>query len=98
MKKNFKFALFSWRRDDEGGWGVCYFKDFNPGVGYNPDSGCWARPSKLICGFNTAEEAANSIYDPKDEYYSKEEIVEEIQELVDGFLYKIENPCEVMGW
>lgn len=82
-----KFALYSWRVDDDGGWDVCYRKDFNTGL--HPVKCCdWCKPepSKLICGFNTAEEAADVVYDPNDDYYTKEEIIEDIRAMVDWFV------------
>lgn len=87
-----KYGLYSWRVDDDGGWGVCYYHNFNTGL--HPFVKCcdWCKPepSKLICGFDTAEEAANVVYDPDDDYYTKEEIIEEIQSLLDDFLLEQE--------
>lgn len=53
----YKYALYTWRSDDEGGFGVCYYNQFTPDTGYQKYSGPWARPSKLIGGFNTIDEA-----------------------------------------
>lgn len=92
-----KYALYSWRVDDDGGWGVCYYHDFNTGL--HPFVKCcdWCKPepSKLICGFDTAEEAANVVYDPDDDYYTKEEIIEEIQSLLDDFLLANSSDSEL---
>lgn len=83
MENNFKYALFTWTADDEGGFGVCAYQDFTPQTGYNPYTGWRARPSVLEFGFNTVEEAVDFHFKkyPDDEW-SREELAAEICQLL----------------
>lgn len=53
----FTYALYRFHADDESGIRVCKYSEFTPDIGYRRYSGPNARPSKLIGGFNTPEEA-----------------------------------------
>lgn len=83
--KNYKYALYAFCSDDEGGYGVCLYDKFTPDVGYDRFSGPHAMPSTLICGFNTVDEAVEVIFDQ--EWDTREGLAMEIRELV----YVLEN-------
>jgi hypothetical protein len=54
----FKYTLYAWLADDEGGMNICKCEDFTPKKEYNPESGWRAMPSVKIGDFDTAEELA----------------------------------------
>ena len=62
-----KYALYDWLADDEGGFGVCLSKDWNPSVGYYPETGWMARPSILVGDFDTVEECAKLLQQDEEE-------------------------------
>ena len=55
----YKYTLYAWTADDEGGLAICLYDEFSIYRGYRPETGWRAQPSVKIGDFNTAEELAN---------------------------------------
>ena len=53
---SYQYTLYEWFSDDEGGFGVCSCGDFNPNLGYHPESGRRAKPSVKIGDFSSVDE------------------------------------------
>ena len=82
------YTLYSWRTDDEGGYGVCKKDKFSYKVGYRPETGPWARPSIWVGDFNTFEELTELI--SKEYGISRTEALEEAKWFMDALLEKEE--------
>ena len=75
-----KFAVYEWRSDDEGGFGICRAEQFSPLCG------SFARPSQKIGEFNTVEGLAEILFDScSDDYASLEEVTANAEELFDDY-------------
>ena len=57
-----KYTAFFWSDDDEGGYGMCPNGEFNPNMGYDPNSGWRAQPSDAIGEFSKVDEFARLIF------------------------------------
>lgn len=53
-----KFTLYSFRTDNEGGYGICKSEDFTPELDYEPQSGWRAEKSSKVADFDTIQELA----------------------------------------
>lgn len=53
-----KFTLYSFRTDNEGGYGICKSEDFTSELDYEPQSGWRAEKSSKVADFDTIQELA----------------------------------------
>lgn len=91
-----KFVVYAWNSDNEGGFGICRTEQFSPLLGYQPESGPWARPSQKIGEFNTVEELARLLFDSCSGYYvSFEEAATDAERLFDDYKYFSESKEEL---
>ena len=64
-----KYIAFSWNADDEGGYWMCPNGEFNPNMGYDPNSGWRAQPSVAIGEFSTVEELAHLLFNDCPDFF-----------------------------
>lgn len=66
--KKFEYTLYEWISDDESGYCICRFGEFNLNLNYNPESGWRAHPSNKIGDFTTVDELAKLILEDVSAY------------------------------
>lgn len=98
-----KFALYSWYRDDESGWGVCEAESFLKELEHNKKfyGRTFVDHKELICTFNTAEEAIEfccNKYLKDDENDSEEAIKMDIYDCLYWYFYKNGDIDEAMKY
>lgn len=64
-----RYTVYAWCSDDEGGEAVCLSSDWNPMIGYDPESGWRAEPSKKIGEFDTKEDLKQLLYEADPDWY-----------------------------
>lgn len=78
-----KYTIYSWRSDDEGGFGVCNYGEFTPNMNYQPETGWRATPSEKIGDFSTMEELADLLFEYNPEWFKTiEEATKEAKEIM----------------
>lgn len=88
-----KYTLYAWIADDESGVDICFSEEFSPSLGYRPESGWRARPSKKIGEFDTVSELADLLIADAPLYYKDDKnlAINEAAEMLNWFNCECED-------